>query len=190
MQVENMKRIVDLVVAILLAFPALVLCSLAMVLIRIETSGSPVFAQTRVGRNQMPFTLYKLRTMSAGTQNVGSHEISTGQITRAGAFLRRTKIDELPQIINIFLGNMSLVGPRPCLPNQSELINEREVRGVFSALPGITGSAQVAGIDMSTPKRLAEADATYIATRSLRGDLRLIAQTATGGGRGDAAKSG
>jgi lipopolysaccharide/colanic/teichoic acid biosynthesis glycosyltransferase len=83
---------------------------------------------------------------------------------------------------------MSFVGPRPCLPNQTELIAERAARGVFDVRPGITGPAQLAGIDMSTPRKLAEADAAYIASRSMAGDLRLILQTASGGGRGDAVK--
>ncbi|WP_342075684.1 sugar transferase [Yoonia sp. SS1-5] len=182
-----MKRLTDIALALLLLPLALLLCVPAAIAIRLETPGNPLFLQKRVGRNQRPFTLWKLRSMSKGTKQAGSHEVGTAHVTRMGHIIRRTKIDELPQICNVLLGQMSFVGPRPCLPTQEELIAERAQRGVFDVLPGITGPAQLAGIDMSTPRPLAEADAAYIATRSWTGDLRLIVQTATGGGRGDAA---
>lgn len=127
--------------------------------------------------------------MRAGTESRGSHEVSAAQITRLGHFTRKTKLDELPQVWNVLLGQMSFVGPRPCLPNQHELIAERETLSVFDVRPGVTGPAQLAGIDMSTPKRLAKADAEYIANRSFRGDLKLLLITATGKGRGDAVKA-
>ncbi|KHA50140.1 Sugar transferase [Sulfitobacter geojensis] len=114
--------------------------------------------------------------------------MSAAQITRIGAFLRKTKIDELPQIWNVLMGDMSFVGPRPNLPNQSELIAERARRGVYDVRPGITGPAQLTGIDMSTPVELATADAAYIANQTFCEDLKLILQTGTGGGRGDAVK--
>ncbi len=184
-----MKSAVDRLLALLLLGPAMFLCIPAMIAIRIESRGNPLFLQTRVGRNEKPFTLFKLRTMAQGTGNKGSHEVSAAQVTRIGHLLRRTKVDELPQIINVLIGNMSFVGPRPCLPNQTELVAERRKRNVFSVLPGVTGPAQLSGIDMSTPHKLAEADAAYIANRTLRNDLHLIWQTATGGGRGDAVNS-
>ena len=183
-----MKSIFDRILAAVLILPALLICLPALIAIRIESKGAPVFFQTRVGKNQKPFRLVKLRTMAAGTANVGSHEVSAAQITRVGHFLRRTKIDELPQIWNVLVGNMSFVGPRPCLPSQTELVAARSALGVFDVPPGITGPAQLAGIDMSTPDALAAADAAYIADNSLRGDLKLIIQTGTGGGRGDAVK--
>ena len=183
-----MKHAFDTMLAALAVLLALLLCIPALIAIRLESPGNPLFLQTRVGKNQKPFTLVKLRTMVAGTAHRGSHEVSTAQITRIGAFLRKTKIDELPQIWNVLTGDMSFVGPRPNLPNQSELIAERDARGVYDVRPGITGPAQLAGIDMSTPAKLADADADYIATRSFTGDLKLIVQTATGGGRGDAVK--
>ncbi|MEM0991290.1 MAG: sugar transferase [Pseudomonadota bacterium] len=182
------KRLMDIVIALALALPALVLCALACIAIRAESRGAPVFAQIRVGRHRRPFTLYKLRTMGKDTGDRASHEVSAAQITRVGGFLRRVKLDELPQVLNVLLGQMSFVGPRPCLPSQAELIAERAQRDVFAIRPGITGPAQLAGIDMSTPRRLAEADAAYIASRSFSGDLKLILATATGGGRGDAVK--
>lgn len=181
------KKFMDLSFAVCLLPAALVLCLIAVFLIRFESPGNPIFSQRRVGKNQVPFTLFKLRTMSIGTENLGSHEISSEQITKVGKLLRRTKIDELPQVINVLLGQMSFVGPRPCLPNQLELINKRQEKNVFSVVPGITGPAQLSGIDMSTPLKLADADAAYIAARSLKGDLKLIVRTALGSGRGDAA---
>lgn len=184
------KRIVDLLLALLLAPFALVLCSLASIAIRVETSGPALFRQTRVGQSRQPFTLYKLRTMSVGTGDHASHEVSATQVTRVGQCLRRTKLDELPQLINVLKGDMSFVGPRPCLPNQTELIAERAARNVFDIRPGITGPAQIAKLDMSTPEKLAEVDAAYIQTRSFSSDLKLLWATALGSGRGDAVKWG
>jgi lipopolysaccharide/colanic/teichoic acid biosynthesis glycosyltransferase len=108
-------------------------------------------------------------------------------VTRVGRFLRKTKIDELPQILSVLRGDMSFVGPRPCLPVQTELIEERARRGVYAVLPGITGKAQLEGIDMSAPRLLAETDAEYVAGRSVAGDLRILLATLLGRGSGDAA---
>ena len=146
---------------------------------------SPLFFQQRVGRNQHPFTLVKFRTMRPGTASVATHLADAAAITSFGNFLRRTKLDELPQLWNVFLGDMSLVGPRPCLPNQTELVAAREALGVFTARPGITGLAQVQGIDMSTPQKLAEVDAQMLKTITLRDYFRYILQTLTGKGQGD-----
>ena len=150
---------------------------------------SPLFRQTRVGRNQQPFTLVKFRTMSVGTASVATHLASSSSITPFGSFLRRTKLDELPQLWNVLWGDMSLVGPRPCLPNQHELIAAREALNVFVARPGITGLAQVQGIDMSTPEKLAQVDAQMLQTLTLRDYFRYILQTVTGKGQGDRVKS-
>jgi lipopolysaccharide/colanic/teichoic acid biosynthesis glycosyltransferase len=121
-------------------------------------TGSPVFVQTRVGRNKKPFQLIKSRTTSVETKSVASHLANNASITKLGSFLRKTKIDELPQLINVVKGDMSLVGPRPNLFNQEELLAERDSRGVYDVLPGITGLAQVNNIDMSTPELLAKTD--------------------------------
>ncbi|MDR2839224.1 MAG: sugar transferase [Azonexus sp.] len=148
-------------------------------------TGSPVFRQTRVGRDQRLFTLLKFRTMRADTAQVATHLADASAITKWGGFLRRTKLDELPQLWNVLIGDMSLVGPRPCLPNQTELIAERAQRGVFSARPGITGLAQVQGIDMSDPQRLAEVDARMLQDFSVRCYFKYIVLTALGQGAGD-----
>lgn len=148
-------------------------------------TGSPVFRQERVGRNKKPFTLVKFRTMRKDTASVASHLASASAITPFGHFLRRTKLDELPQLWNVLKGEMSLVGPRPCLFNQEELITEREQRGVLAARPGITGLAQVNEIDMSTPALLAETDARMLQEMNLRHYFRYIGMTVLGKGSGD-----
>ena len=149
--------------------------------------GSPLFLQTRVGRHQKPFMLVKFRTMKPGTASVASHLVDGSAITRWGRFLRRTKLDELPQLWNVLKGEMSLVGPRPCLFNQEELVRERARRGVFEARPGITGLAQTKGIDMSVPVLLAETDAVMVANLRLSDYFRYIFLTIAGKGQGDRA---
>ena len=148
-------------------------------------TGSPLFRQERVGRNKKPFTLVKFRTMKKDTASVASHLSSADAITPFGHFLRRTKLDELPQLWNVLKGEMSLVGPRPCLFNQEELIAERESRGVLAARPGITGLAQVNDIDMSTPELLAETDQKMLASLSVGAYFKYIFVTVAGRGAGD-----
>lgn len=189
MYLNHGKRLFDLLLAALLALPAAILCLACIVAIRREDAAPALFKQVRVGRHRRPFVLYKLRTMSMGTGDRASHEVSAAQITRVGGFLRRTKLDELPQLVNVLKGDMSFVGPRPCLPNQEELVSERDRRGVYAVRPGITGPAQLAGIDMSIPAKLAEADAIYTTRIGLVGDLKYIVRTALGRGSGDAVKA-
>jgi len=148
-------------------------------------TGSPIFIQQRVGKYKKPFNLIKFRTMSVDTKSVASHLASSASITKLGRFLRKTKIDELPQLINVLKGDMSFVGPRPNLFNQEELIEERDSRDVYNVLPGITGLAQVNTIDMSTPKLLAETDKKMIDSMSVKHYFTYILQTATGSGSGD-----
>ena len=151
-------------------------------------TGSPLFRQERVGRHQKPFTLVKFRTMRPDTASVATHLADASAVTKLGHFLRRSKLDELPQLWNVLKGEMSLVGPRPCLFSQTELISERESRGVFNARPGITGFAQINGIDMSTPKLLAETDALMLKEMDLRAYFTFILRTVTGSGSGDRIK--
>ena len=148
-------------------------------------SGSPLFFQARLGKKQQPFTLVKFRTMATNTESLGTHLIDSKSITKLGSILRKTKLDELPQLFNVLMGHMSLVGPRPCLPNQTELIEERKKRGVFNVRPGITGLAQVNEIDMSTPRKLARYDQLMIKRMSPRFYIKLIVSTAIGKGGGD-----
>lgn len=148
-------------------------------------TGSPIFRQERVGRDQKPFTLVKFRTMRPDTVSVASHLSDASAITPLGAFLRPTKLDELPQLWNVLKGEMSLVGPRPCLFNQTALIRERASLAVFTARPGITGLAQISNIDMSTPKLLAETDARMLQELSIITYFKYIFRTLGGKGSGD-----
>lgn len=148
-------------------------------------TGSPIFVQERVGKHKRPFNLYKFRTMHLDTKSVASHLAAQASITKFGSFLRKSKLDELPQLINVLFGDMSLVGPRPNLFNQTELIEERDKRGVYHILPGITGLAQINDIDMSEPKRLAITDEQMIQTMSLSNYFKYIIGTVTGKGQGD-----
>jgi O-antigen biosynthesis protein WbqP len=148
-------------------------------------NGSPLFFQQRIGKNQRLFTLIKFRTMVLQTGSVGTHLVDSASVTGLGQFLRKTKLDELPQLFNVLHGTMSLVGPRPCLPNQTDLVEERKKRGVFKARPGITGLAQVNKVDMSTPRKLARYDHLMIEQMNLRLYLKLIITTILGKGRGD-----
>ncbi|MFV7784445.1 sugar transferase [Shewanella marisflavi] len=182
-----MIRIIDFSAAffgLMLLWPVL----LIVTIIGMFDTGSPIFVQMRVGRKQKPFKLIKFRTMSVETKSVASHLASNASITKLGTFLRKTKIDELPQLINVVKGEMSLVGPRPNLFNQEELIKERGALGVYDVLPGITGLAQVQNIDMSTPKLLAETDKQMIDTLNIKNYFRYILMTVAGRGSGDAVK--
>jgi len=162
-------------------FPVL----LVIYIIGLFDTGSPLFLQERVGRNKKPFTLVKFRTMKVDTASVASHLASSTSITKLGGFLRKTKLDELPQLWNVLKGEMSLVGPRPNLFNQHELIAERDSRGVYNVRPGITGLAQVNEIDMSTPKLLAETDKAMIQRLNIANYFGYIFMTVVGKGSGD-----
>lgn len=130
-------------------------------------NGSPLFIQKRVGYNFRFFSLIKFRTMPVGVRSAGTHLIKDIQLSSFGFFLRKKKIDEIPQLLNVLKGDMSLVGPRPCLFNQKKLINERKKRGVFKVRPGITGLSQISGINMKTPTLLAITDKKMIKNMSL-----------------------
>ena len=151
-------------------------------------TGSPLFIQERVGKDQKPFKLVKFRTMKVTTESVASHLVDNTSITKLGKVLRKTKLDELPQLINVLKGEMSLVGPRPNLFNQKDLIKAREQMRVYDVLPGITGLAQLSDIDMSTPECLAKKDKEMIDNLNLRNYFSYILSTALGKGSGDAVK--
>lgn len=184
-----MLRIVDIFLAIIGLIASLPLLLILVILGFLDT-GSPLFFQTRIGYHKKKFTLIKFRTMHPSTQSVATHFVDTSAITRLGCILRRSKLDELPQLWNVLKGEMSLVGPRPCLPSQLELIEERERRGIFSFRPGITGLAQINGIDMSTPRLLAEVDERMLKDLTLFSYFGLILKTIVGSGSGDKVQGG
>jgi lipopolysaccharide/colanic/teichoic acid biosynthesis glycosyltransferase len=126
--------------------------------------------------------------MELNTEEMPTHLIEPQSVTGLGAYLRHSKLDELPQLWNVVIGDMSLVGPRPCLPSQKILIQERFKRGVFNVRPGITGLAQINGIDMSRPKELAEKDLEMIKYLDVKLYFLCLLLTATGKGKGDRLK--
>jgi lipopolysaccharide/colanic/teichoic acid biosynthesis glycosyltransferase len=168
-------------------FGLVLLCPILIVLMVIGyfDTGSPIFRQERVGKGKLPFRLMKFRSMHINAPSVATHLASASSITPFGSFLRKSKLDELPQLWNVFVGDMSLVGPRPNLFNQEELILERESRGVYLVRPGITGLAQINKIDMSTPKLLAETDAKMIDHLNVCYYFKYIFLTVFGKGFGD-----
>jgi lipopolysaccharide/colanic/teichoic acid biosynthesis glycosyltransferase len=176
---------------ILFSFLGLVLLSpvlVGLIIIGYFDTGSPIFRQERVGKDKQPFRLMKFRSMNLNAPSVATHLASAASITPYGHFLRKSKLDELPQLWNVFVGDMSLVGPRPNLFNQEELIYERDSRGVYSVRPGITGLAQINKIDMSTPQLLADTDAKMINELNNLGYFVYIFLTVFGKGFGDRMK--
>jgi lipopolysaccharide/colanic/teichoic acid biosynthesis glycosyltransferase len=174
------KRALDVVLggaALALASPVL---ALAAVAIRLETHGHPVFRQRRVGLAGDAFELYKLRTMVSGAESMGAGlavDLGDARITRLGAWLRRTSIDEVPNLINVLRGEMSLVGPRPTVQVQVDRYSA-EQRRRLDARPGITGWAQINGRASLPWHERIELDLWYLEHASLRLDLRIIASTA------------
>ncbi|NOX27437.1 MAG: sugar transferase [Gammaproteobacteria bacterium] len=181
-------RFLDIIlsgIGIVISLPIMLL----VYLVGLFDTGKPLFFQTRVGKNKQAFTLIKFRTMRVNTDSVATHLAKSSSVTTLGSFLRRTKLDELPQLFNVFLGQMSLVGPRPCLFNQTELINCRFERGVYSAKPGITGLAQINDVDMSTPKKLSRYDALMLEHLNITSYFYYIFSTFLGRGQGDRVKT-
>ena len=162
---------------------------LLLFIIGLFDTGSPLFNQVRLGKGKKPFKLLKFRSMDINTKSVATHLVQSSVITKWGSFLRKSKLDELPQLINVLNGDMSFVGPRPNLPNQKELIEEREDRGVYNIRPGITGLAQINKIDMSTPILLAVTDAKMISELNIYQYFKYIITTLLGKGFGDRVKS-
>lgn len=168
-------------IGLILTFPLLAI----IWLIAYWDTRSPLFIQDRIGRYRRPFKLIKFRTMYIDTVEAATSQIGLGSVTPSGKMLRASKLDELPQLWNVLKGDMSLVGPRPCLPIQKELILARESLGVFTMLPGITGLAQIRGVDMSDPIRLARLDAEQMNSFSIGKYFLYLFLTMIGRGRGD-----
>lgn len=179
-----LKKVLDLVGSLLVILCLWWLFLLTWVVIKVDTGGPSFLCQIRVGKNRSVFTCYKFRTMRMEAPVAGTHDVGASFVTRSGRLLRKYKIDELPQVLNVLRGEMSFVGPRPCLPIQNTLIEERGRRGVFGVAPGITGYSQVRGLDMSRPAILAESDNFYVVNRTLSLDLIILFRTIFRGKKG------
>jgi O-antigen biosynthesis protein WbqP len=148
-------------------------------LIRLEDGNRAIFRQRRVGRDGQEFTLMKFRSMPMNTSHVPSAQAASLRITRVGKVIRRLNIDELPQLFNIFRGDMSVVGPRPALASQTQLVDLRQQLGALSVRPGLTGLAQVNSYDGMPESEKAGFDGKYASRVTLWGDLRIILRTFT-----------
>jgi len=172
-------RALDLLLGAIGSLLTAPLIALAALAIRLETPGHPIYRQTRVGKDGRPFQIYKLRTMVRGAEFTGaglSVQEGDDRITRVGAFLRRTSLDELPNLWNVVRGEMSIVGPRPTVQVQVDQYTPRQ-RGRLAVKPGITGWAQVNGRASLPWDERIELDLWYVEHRSLWLDLRILART-------------
>ena len=177
-------RILDIIFSFFGLLFLLPLISLVSLICYFET-GRAFYFQTRVGRNKKYFILIKFPTMKKEAPSMPSHLIDPVFVTKTGKLIRRIKLDELPQLFNVLKGEMSLVGPRPCLPIQEKLISEREKRGIYKYLPGITGIAQINNIDMSDPVHLAHYDEIMVNNLNIKNYFKCIILTILGKGTGD-----
>lgn len=174
-----MKRVLDFLIslfALIILSPLFLIVSVGVLI----SDGSPVFfRQKRVGKNNELFEIYKFRTMKRGTENVASNDLSDAdvKITRFGKILRATSIDELPQLLNILNGSMSLIGPRPLIPEETKIRELREKYNVYSVRPGITGWAQVNGRDNVSAEKKALLDKEYVEKQSLMLDIKIFFMT-------------
>lgn len=174
-----MKRVLDFLIslfALIILSPLFLIVSVGVLI----SDGSPVFfRQKRVGKNNELFEIYKFRTMKRGTENVASNDLSDAdvKITRFGKILRATSIDELPQLLNILNGSMSLIGPRPLIPEETRIRELREKYNVYSVRPGITGWAQVNGRDNVSAEKKALLDKEYVEKQSLILDIKIFFMT-------------
>ena len=174
------KRLMDVALSSVFLLAALPLFFCICFGIRISSPGPIFFRQVRLGRQMEPFLVYKFRTMStAAPRDLATAAMrEPGRyITRFGCFLRKTSLDELPQLWNVLRGDMSLLGPRPVVPSEVELITSRATRGVYTVRPGISGLAQISGRDLLSVEEKANLDGCYVREMSFFGDLRLIFQT-------------
>jgi len=162
------------VIALLVMSPIFVV---AAFLIAAEDGFPVFFSQQRIGLHEELFTIYKIRTMKINTPQSGTHNINHKYKLKIGMLLRKIKLDEFPQLVNVIRGELNLVGPRPGLENQTELRMSRFERNIFDVKPGITGLSQILGYDMSNPEQLAQIDQIYILNQTLRVNLLILIGT-------------
>lgn len=179
-QYTFLKRVFDYIFALLLTPFFLLILVVISIFIVIDSPGNVLFIQDRVGFNSNIFKCFKFRTMYTGTPNISTAEMQVSQIsavTRVGFWLRKTSLDELPQLINILLGQMSFIGPRPALPSQEAVLKMRQISGVDQLLPGITGLAQVRGRDELSDEEKVKFDTEYLHNLGFWNDLQVLIKT-------------
>lgn len=167
-------QVLTSIIGILFFLPVIILFG---IVVFIEDGKPLFFIQNRVGKQKKIFKIYKIRTLKIDTPSVGSHLIGKNAVLMSGKLSRKFKIDEFPQLINVIKGDLNLVGPRPCLENQEDLIAERQVLDIFSIKPGITGLGQVLKYDMKEPKLLAMVDKIFIDNDSMILRLKILIST-------------
>ncbi|AKN31958.1 capsular biosynthesis protein [Clostridium carboxidivorans P7] len=174
-----MRRFIDIIISLFFLISFVPLFSIIGIIIKLDSKGTVFFTQMRIGKENKLFKFYKFRTMTVGTPNVATEELKDSKkyITRFGKVLRKTSLDELPQLINIFKGDMTFIGPRPALYNQYELKEMRTKVGVHKLLPGLTGWAQVNGRDMLNDCMKTSYDEYYLKNRSVRFDFKILFRT-------------
>lgn len=171
------KRALDISCAFLALLVLSPLLLLTALLIKVLDPGPVIFRQQRVGRNGTSFAFYKFRSMPVNTANVPSDQLGTVRIKPIGWFIRRTNIDELPQLVNILKGDMSVVGPRPPIPSQTDLVEMRRVNGALRCRPGLTGLAQVSSFNGMTVAKKAEFDGEYARSITFLQDVKIVLNT-------------
>ena len=173
------KRALDITIAIIAIIFLSPVFLVIPILIKLDSKGPVIFKQVRIGKNNKPFYIYKFRSMKNDTPNVATNELEEGQsyVTELGQFLRKTSIDELPQLINVIKGEMSIIGPRPVIESETELIKLREDYKINTMLPGITGFAQVNGRDFVSIEDKVKYDYQYLANKSIVMDVKILLKT-------------
>ena len=162
------------IIGLLLILPLLLISALII----IAEDGLPfLFAQNRIGKNLLIFKIFKIRTLKVSSPNTGTHELNNSYRLLSGTIIRKIKLDEFPQLVNVLMGDINLIGPRPGLPEQIELRDARLLKDIYKIKPGITGLAQVLGYDMSDPIKLSEVDKIYIDNQSFVLDLLILTST-------------
>lgn len=177
---KYIKRILDIVLSLIAIIIFIIPMIIVAIIIKVESKGPIIFKQKRIKKDKKEFYIYKFRTMRADTpKNVPTHLLQDPQafITKSGAFFRKTSIDELPQLFNIIKGDMSIIGPRPALWNQYDLIQKRDENGANSIMPGLTGLAQISGRDELEIDKKAELDGQYARSMSFVLDLKILLLT-------------
>jgi O-antigen biosynthesis protein WbqP len=173
-KIIKLARNILCLIGLIAISPFLILASLIIIF----EDGFPIFfIQKRVGKDKKFFDIIKIRTLQKNTPNTGTHELQSRYLLVNGKWIRKIKLDEFPQLVNVLKGDINIVGPRPGLVGQNELLNARSLKNIYAVKPGITGLAQILGYDMSDPERLAEIDEKYIVNKSLFLDLCIILGT-------------